>query len=187
MAVDIIYAALLILALVLGFTRGLISSLFTLIAVIISVLAAVHLSRLAAEFIGSWLNWKSPYLPLIAFIVICFGVLLLFRLLAVAIERIFSLVQLTLLNKLAGAVFWAAAITLLFSTLLWYAGRIGLPGEQVKANSKTYATLIEFAPLTNEVISFIVPPVKDIFNDLNDWFDGLDTRDDTGEDTHIAI
>lgn len=187
MAVDIIYVSLLIIALVVGFIRGLIASLFALIAMVVSVLAAVNLSRLVSEYLQNALHWQSPYMPLISFVIICFAVLLIFRLLAKAIERIFSFLQLTFYNKMAGAVLWALAITMLFSTLLWYGSKVGLPGEKIKTDSKTYYTLIEFAPLTNKVISYIIPPVKNIFNNLSDWFENLDNKEEPAEDTKIII
>lgn len=187
MAVDIIYVSLLIIAFVVGFIRGLIASLFALIAMVVSVLAAVNLSRLVSEYLQNTLHWQSPYMPLISFVIICFAVLFIFRLLAKAIERIFSFLQLTFYNKMAGAILWALAITMLFSTLLWYGSMVGLPGEKIKTDSKTYYTLIEFAPLTNKVISYILPPVKNIFNNLSEWFENLDNKEIPAEDTKIII
>ena len=187
MAIDFIYLSLLIIALVVGFIRGFIASLFALIAMVVSILAAVNLSRLVSEYLQSWLNWQSPYMPLIAFIIICFGVLLIFRLLAKLLERVFSFLQLTLLNKMAGAVLWSLAFTILYSTLLWYGSKVHIPGEKTKADSKTYETLLAFAPLTNKVIGYIIPPVKNIFNELSDWFESLDAEKQEGDDSKIVI
>lgn len=63
----------------------------------------------------------------------------------------------------------------------------GITGRKIKTDSKTYYTLIEFAPLTNKVISYIIPPVKNIFNNLSDWFDNLDDNEKSEEETQIII
>lgn len=185
MAIDIVYLSFLIIAIVIGFRRGIIASLFSLLAIVITVLASVHISHIVAQYLQDWLGWNSPYLPLVAFALIAITVLLLFRLLARTMEGIFNMLQLTLLNKIAGAVLWSLAITMLFSTVLWYADKISLPGEKTKAESRVYEHIYAFAPVTNTLIGTIIPPVKNIFNNLNDWFDALD--ENTVEDTTIEI
>ncbi|MFN3939448.1 MAG: CvpA family protein [Chitinophagales bacterium] len=185
MLVDIVYLCLVIMAIVTGFRRGIIGSLFSLLAVVITVLTSVHMSHVVALYLQSVFHWRSPYLPLVAFVLIAIAVLLLFRLLAKAMEGIFDMLQLTLFNKIAGAVLWTLAVTMLFSTVLWYADKIGLPGEKTKADSKAYAHVYAFAPVTNTLIGAIIPPVKNIFNNLNDWFDALD--DHTSDENNVEI
>lgn len=187
MSIDIIYISLIVIAIVIGFSRGLIASIFSLLAIVISVLASVHFSKIVSVYLQEWFNWQSPYMPVIVFIIICIAVILIFRLLGKAIEGVFSALQLTLLNKLAGAVLWTIAITMLFSTLVWYGEKIGLPGEKTRTDSKTYSTLLAFAPLTNKVVGYIIPPVKNIFNNLNEWFDALGDQEISEPDTSVII
>ncbi|MBC8172513.1 MAG: CvpA family protein, partial [Chitinophagales bacterium] len=91
MGIDVVYAIIVLFAVIYGFTKGIIHSVISLVAFVAGILAAVHFSEIVSEFIESRLHVSTKYLPIISFIIICIGIFLLFRLLERLLEKVFSI------------------------------------------------------------------------------------------------
>ncbi|MFI5172970.1 MAG: CvpA family protein [Chitinophagales bacterium] len=176
MIIDIIYGIVLLLAFIYGFSRGLIQSIVSLIAIIIGIMAAVYLSNISAITLDRWFNISSKYLPIISFLVVFLLIYLLFRLAAKGMEGLFKALKLNFINKFAGAIVWVVIWTLLYSTLLFYANNMQLLPLDTKAESVVYEKIEPLAPETIETIGKIIPPVKNIFNSLQQWFMELENK-----------
>lgn len=173
MILDIIYAIILLLAMIHGYRKGMIHSIVSLLALIVGLLAAVRFSELAAVYIDKWFNISGKYLPLIAFIAVFIGLYLLFRLLEKALEGFFKLIKLNFVNQIIGALIWGLVWTMLFSTILFYLNNMGLFSDELKSDSVTYEKIAPIAPDTFELIGKIIPPVKNTYNSLDEWFHKL--------------
>ncbi len=170
MIIDVIYAVILLLALITGLRKGLISSVFSLIAIVVAVITAVHFSHVAAAYLDKWFTISSRFLPFISFIVVFIIVIILFRLLAKAIEGIFRLISINFINKILGGLVWVVGWTMLFSTILWYGNKMRLFKAELKADSVVYEKIEPFAPKTIEFIGVAIPALKNIFNSLGEWY-----------------
>ncbi len=171
MTIDIIFAIILILALIHGYRKGIIHSIVSLLALIIGIIAAVRLSELASLYLDRWFDISFRYLPLISFIAVFLGIYLLFRLLEHALESFFKLIKLNFINQLAGALVWGIIWTMLYSTILFYLNNMELIKPENKKDSIVFEKVEPFAPKTIELIGNIIPPVKNVFNTLEIWFD----------------
>jgi membrane protein required for colicin V production len=176
MVLDIVYALILLLAMVHGYRKGIIHSIVSLIALIVGLLAAVRFSELAAVYIDKWFNISGKYLPLIAFIAVFIGLYLLFRLLEQALEGFFKLIKLNFINQLVGALIWGLVWTMLYSTILFYLNNMGLFSDELKNDSVTYEKILPIAPDTFELIGKVIPPVKNTYNSLDAWFEELHNK-----------
>ena len=185
MIIDIIFALGLILAFIHGINKGLIHSIVSLIAIVVGILAAVHLSEVTSVYIDKWFNISSKYLPLISFLLVFIIIFILFRLLEKALEGFFKVLQLNFLNKLAGAIIWSIVWILFYSTLLFYADNMQLLPLDTKAESIVFEKIEPLAPKTIETIGKIIPPVKNIFNSLQEWFKELENKNSTVETTNV--
>ena len=87
MIIDIIVAIILILAIIKGYRQGLIVALFSFIAFIIGLAAALKLSVVAADYIGKAVKVSDKWLQIISFAVVFLIVVLLVRLGAKFIEK----------------------------------------------------------------------------------------------------
>ena len=63
---------------------------------------------------------------------------------------------------------------MLFSTILFYSNNAGLLSQELKTESIVYEKAEPFAPKTIETIGKVIPPVKNIFNSLQQWFEDLE-------------
>src|SRR5690348_9233276 len=112
MLLDAIYGVLLVLAVFHGYSRGLILGIFSLVAIIIGLAAALKLSVVVANWLGSKVNISKEWLPFVAFIVVFLIVVLLIRLAAKAIEKTVQLAMLGWANRLGGILFYIVIYTL---------------------------------------------------------------------------
>lgn len=179
MIIDIVFAIGLLLAFIIGLRKGLIHSIVSLIAIVVGIMAAVYLSELTSVYIDKWFNISSQYLPIISFLLIFIIIYLLFRLLENVLEGFFEILQLNFLNKLAGAIIWGIIWILFFSTILFYSNNMQLLALDTKAESIVYEKIEPLAPKTIETIGKIIPPVKNIFNSLQEWFKEIEIKNST--------
>lgn len=173
MLIDIVFAVLLVLALLKGYQRGLIVGLFSLVAVVIGLAAALKLSAVVAGYIGKAVKISDEWLPVISFIVVFAGVILLIRLGANAIERTVEVVMLGWLNKLGGILLYLAIYTIVFSVLLFYAEQLQLLKPDTIANSVSYHRVQPIGPVVINGFGSIIPIFKDMFGELESFFDGV--------------
>src|SRR5215213_4015748 len=124
MFIDLIAIGLIALAIIKGFRNGLVVAIFSLLAFVIGLAAALKLSAVVAEYLGTNTNIAQRWLPVLAFAIVFFIVVLLVRLGAKAIEGALRIVMLGWLNKLGGIVFYALLYLFIFSILLFYAQQL---------------------------------------------------------------
>jgi membrane protein required for colicin V production len=173
MLIDIIFAVLLVLAVVKGYQRGFIVGLFSLVAIIIGIAAAMKLSAVVAGYIGRTVKVSEEWLPVISFIVVFIIVLLLIRLGAKAIERTVEVAMLGWLNKLGGILLYAAIYTFVFSVLLFYAEQMYILKPDTINRSVTYSFIQPWGPKIINGFGSVIPVFKDIFGELERFFDGI--------------
>ena len=122
--IDIIFAILMILACVKGYQKGLIIALFSIVAFIIGLAAALKLSSVVAGWLGANANISVKWLPFLSFTLVFFIVVLLVNWGGKIIEKTFEMALLGWINRLGGIIFYAALYIIIFSIFLFYAEKI---------------------------------------------------------------
>jgi len=173
MVLDFIFAAIIVFALIKGYQRGLIVGLFSLVAVIIGLAAAMKLSAVVAGYIGKAMKVSDEWLPVISFAVVFLVVVLLIRLGANAIERTIEVALLGWVNKLGGIILYAAIYTVVFSVLLFYAEQVHLLQPATIEKSVTYSFVQPWGPKVINGFGSVIPLFKDMFGELESFFDGV--------------
>ena len=138
MIIDIIVFFLLVLALFKGWRNGLVLAIFSFLSFIIGLAAALKLSAVVAGYLGDNTSISQRWLPVLAFVLVFFLVVLLVRLGAKAIEGVLQLATLGWLNKLGGIIFYGLLYLFIFSVLLFYAQQLNIIKPQTADVSVTY-------------------------------------------------
>jgi len=170
MLIDIIFIVLLLAAIVKGYSNGLIIAVFSLLALVIGLAAAIKLSAVTANWLKDAIHVAAKWLPVIAFAVVFIIVVLAVRLGARALEKTAELVLLGWVNKLGGILLYIALYTVIFSVLLFYAEKVNLVTPGTIASSKTYEFIKPWGPKAMNAIGSLVPVFKDMFQQLEDFF-----------------
>lgn len=173
MILDIIVAIILILAAIKGSRQGLIVALFSVIAFIVGLAAALKLSVVVAGYIGNAVKISDKWLPIISFAVVFLIVVLLVRWGAAFIQKSVEFAMLGWLNRIGGILLYAGLYILIFSILIFYADQLGFIRPETKNESVTYSYIQPWGPKLMDGIGNIIPVFKGMFEDLEDFFEGV--------------
>ena len=176
MLIDLIFAMLTIVAVFKGFRRGFIVAIFSVIAFIVGLAAALKLSAAMAEYLKDSVNVSAKWLPFLAFAVVFFIVVLLVRLGAKLIEKTFQAVLLGWLNRIAGILLYLVLYLIILSIFIFYAERLQLLQPAVIENSLTYHFIQPWGPKVMDNFGKIIPVFKDMFTELGDFFNSLSNK-----------
>lgn len=171
MVIDIVFGLILILAVFKGYRRGLILGIFSLLAIIIGLAAAIKLSAVVAGYIGSAVNVSDKWLPVISFIVVFFIVVLLIRWGALLIQKTVEVAMLGWVNRLGGIILYAVIYILVYSILLFYADMINLVKADTIQQSVTYSFIQPWGPKVIDGLGHLVPFFRDMFTELETFFE----------------
>jgi len=173
MILDILFAVIILAAIFKGYQRGLIVGIFSFIAIIIGLAAAIKLSVVVARYLGRSVNISEEWLPVISFLIVFIAVVLLVRLGANFIQRTAEVAMLGWLNRLGGIVLYVAIYVAVFSVLLFYAGQVNLLTPETIDKSVTYAYVNPVGPKAINAFGTIIPFFKNMFLELTKFFDGI--------------
>lgn len=170
MLIDIIVIVLLVMAVFKGLSKGLIVAIFSFLAYLVGLAAALKLSTLMAEYIGTNVEISQRWLPFIAFFVVFAVVVLLVRIGAKAIEGAVKMMMLGWLNRLGGVFFYVLIYFFIFSIILFYTTQLHLIKAETIADSVTYDAIAPFAPKAIDLLGAVLPFFRNMFNELLQFF-----------------
>lgn len=170
MFLDVILIIAIVFALIKGFRRGLIVGVFSFIALLIGLAAAIKLSALVAGWLGDNVKISVQWLPVISFALVFLVVVLLVRLGANIIERTVELGMMGWLNRIGGMALYTAIILIVFSVLLFYATELDLIMPATQEKSLTYHWVAPWGPRVVGGFGEVLPFFKDMFSELSSFF-----------------
>ncbi len=176
MILDLIVAVLIVLAIIKGYQRGLIAGVFSFVAIIIGLAAAIKLSAVVADYLSKSVNISDQWLPIISFAVVFIIVVVLVRLGANAIQRVTEAVMLGWANRIGGVLLYVAIYVIIFSVALFYAEQIKLVKPETTKKSVTYRMVQPWGPKAVNTFGAVVPVFNDMFAQLENFFDGISER-----------
>jgi membrane protein required for colicin V production len=169
--IDIIFFILVVLAVFKGYRRGLIVSLFSIIALMVGLAAAIKLSAVTAGYLEGSLNVSARWLAVLSFILVFIAAAFLVRLGAKALEKTVELAMMGWLNRIAGIILYFILYTCIFSVILFYAEKTGILSTQTLADASTYNFIKPWGPAAINALGVILPFFKNMFTELESFFE----------------
>ncbi len=153
-----------------GFKKGLIIELSTLLALILGIYVSLYFSDVTAEFLKETFDVKTKYLSLISFIITFVLVVVAVNLIGKLIEKFVDLVAFSFLNKSAGGAFGVLKAIVILSLVLFFIEKIDkkevILSNDLKENSLFYP-----------YIQPLAPTLIDTFSDIDFDFDPDELKD----------
>ncbi|RAJ10471.1 membrane protein required for colicin V production [Chitinophaga skermanii] len=171
MHIDIIFAIIVAFAIYKGYTRGLIVAVFSFLAVIFGLAAALKLSAAAADYLQHHSGYPSRWWPMVAFVVVFIGVALLVRLGATFLEKVVEIGLMGWVNKLGGILLYTLLFTIVYSVLLWMANQMYWLSPEVKLQSVIYPHIEQLGPTVINTCGSWMPIFRDMFGTLQSFFE----------------
>ena len=170
MIIDIIFFILLAIAVIKGISRGFIVAVFSFLAIIIGVVAAMKLSYIVAERLQHTFNTGKQWLPFLSFLIVLICVIFLVRLIAGVIQRAVNIAMLGWLNKLGGIVLFILLYISVYSVILFYLTKMNVIKAETITASRLYEFIEPFGYKIVDITGNIIPVFKNLFQQLSDFF-----------------
>lgn len=173
MPIDIVFLVLMVLAVFKGYSRGFIVALFSVLAFIAGMAAAMKLSAAVATYLGNNVGVAKQWLPVISFLLVFIAVVLLVRLGAGILEKSIQLAMLGWVNRVAGIILYAILYVVLLSVLIFYASKVKMLGPETLAASATWPFIEPWGPWAMDGLGRLLPFFRDMFGELQAFFDNI--------------
>lgn len=157
-AFDLIVIVLLAWSAYRGFSKGLISSAASLIALLLGVWGAIKFSDFTAGYLVQWIQVDEKVMAVIAFAVTFVLIVIAVHFIAKAIESLADAVALGIVNKVFGAAFGVLKTAFIVSVILVVINaanaRLGFLSPDFKQESMFYKPIAGFAPSVFNKLNF---------------------------------
>ncbi len=165
---DLILAIPLLIGLVAGFRRGLLMEIIHLATFFVAIILGIVLLDQVSEWLSHYIN-DSKVIPVIAFVIIFIGTILLMTFVGKILKKILDMTLLGTADTILGAIFglfkWAFIISVFFFISSW----IGLPLREIFVASLLFGFIEPIAPFIFRIIAEF-GPIGENFRELIEEF-----------------
>ena len=176
MFIDFIFAIIILVACFKGFRKGLIIALFSMLALIIGLAAALKLSAVVSEYLSSSTGATGKWLPFLSFILVFAAVVILVNLGAKLIQKSVEMVLLGWVNRLGGIIFYLLLYGIIFSIVLFYLVQLKVISDETIVKSISYPFIKPLGPFVIDKLGEVIPLFKNLFGQLQTFFENLATQ-----------
>jgi membrane protein required for colicin V production len=138
MLIDLIFLAMMAIAVFKGIKNGLVVAIFSIVGWILGIYAAFRFADVAAGYLKGTLDMSPKTLYILSFIIVFLIVMLLVHLGAKLVEKTVELAFMGWLNRIGGIFFYVLLYTLIFSVMIFFADKFKLLSDETIAASRVY-------------------------------------------------
>jgi membrane protein required for colicin V production len=147
---DIIICIVLLIGLYKGYLNGFFVELTSLIALIAAIYGSIYFSNYAGDWLREKVEWEDMYITIASFIVTFLVIIFVITYVGKLITKVIKTVNLSFINKIAGAAFGLVKMGFLASVILMFintaSGEFHLIGKDIKEDSIVYEHVEPLAP-----------------------------------------
>lgn len=169
-AFDIVFIIPVVWMAYVGFKKGLVVELSSLVALLLGVFVSLYFSDITAEFLKETLDVKSKYLSLISLIITFVLVVVAVNLIGKLVEKLVDIVALGFLNKSAGGMFGVLKAAVLLSFVLFFVEKADknnfIISDDLRENSLFY-------PYVQPIADYLI----NIYGDIEFDFDAEELKE----------
>jgi uncharacterized membrane protein required for colicin V production len=173
MMIDLAALLLALYGFYVGYTRGIIKTVFALVSLLIGILAALTLSPVVISYLQQWISWHPGLVFVIGFALTFIVSLIIIRFIGKKIEDLLKFAQVNFINKIAGGIILGLLLLVFYSYALWGINSFGLLSEENKNSSISY-TYLETLPLkTQGLMDEAKPLFQGFWDQMVETFDKI--------------
>lgn len=157
-----------------GYTRGIIRTVFTVLSVLFGLLAALKFGPTISKLLKEDLiQSDNPMMFLAGFLIAFLLTMILIRLFARGVEGVLQTVQINVINRFAGGVITAGLFIFVFALLLRFGERSNVLNSRAKTESFTYQFLEAYPDTVWDLFSYTWPVLEDFWDHSVEFMDDL--------------
>jgi len=173
MIIDLAAILLLFYGFYVGYTRGIIKTVFALVSLIIGIVAALSLSPMVISFMQSLIEWHPGLIFVLGFALTFIISLIIIRFIGKKIEDLLKFAKVNFINKLIGGAILGILLLVFYSYALWGINSFSLLSEKSKNSSITYEYLETLPVKTQGVLDDAKPVFKGFWDKMVETFDQI--------------
>ncbi len=162
--IDAILGIIVVWGFYIGFSRGIIKTVFTIISYAFGFMAVIKFGQPATNFLKEIFDTNEALMFIPGYLLAFFLTMLIIRLIARSLEGILETAQINIINQIAGGVLFAGLNTLIFSVLLMFGLNAGIVEESTVDKSYTYPYVKEFPGKVKDVWQAVAPSFKEFWD-----------------------
>jgi membrane protein required for colicin V production len=170
MMIDLIFFVLILIAIIRGYRRGLLIAVFSFLGIVIGLAAAIKLSATVADHLKDSIRVSSRWLPILSFVLVFIGVVILIRWIANIIQAAMDMAMLGWINKIGGAALYIIIFIAAYSVFLFYGTSAHILSPHAVSASATYPFIKPWGPAVINGFGKIIPLFRDMFVELENFF-----------------
>lgn len=188
MIIDFLFAAFAIYGFYIGYSKGIIKSIVSILSIAVGIVAALRFSPVVTDMLKETFDSQSPLMFIAGLILTFLLTMTLLRVMGKGLEGILKTANINFINQLLGGAFMAAALIFLYSSALWFVVQVGRMDETSVgiSESQTYSFLKTYPGKVTRSFSMLKPVLQDFWDYTMDMMDQVDQMTEKPEeDTQI--
>ena len=189
MVIDIIFVIFAAYGFYMGFSKGIIKTVFTILSYVLGLMAAFKFSPAVTDFLETTFKTETPLMYVAGFLLSFVLTMIFIRMIAKGIEGVLQTANINVINQAAGGVLLAAAMILVYSMIVWFADKSHIIDRENKEASMTYTFLEQFPPQIWSVGTYLRPIFEDFLDHSAEFMDkiqeNVDNNTNTDRETNI--
>ncbi len=174
MPIDLIFIIVFGLGFRHGYSNGIISTVFSLVAYVFGIMLAFKVTPAMTNILEGLFHSQNPSMFLAAFIVNVAIIMLVLRQAARILEGFLQAIYLGVFNRILGGAVMAALAILIYSVLLWFGIRVGMVNNATIAESRVYPLLKDLPTRAKALGTRFRPMALEMWDTSLSWMDKLD-------------
>jgi len=154
-----------------GFRKGLLLELVSLLALVLAILGGLKLLDAALPLMRDFIGDAHGLLPFVTFLVVFVGIILLVRVTGLLLKKIIDFTPFGLFDNVLGGLLGALKWCVALSLLLYVADMAGISISKDTAEaSMVYPVVLKTTPYALDILSYMLPFVKQLIFSLKQHF-----------------
>ena len=176
MVIDILFVVVAAYGFYVGYAKGIIRTIFTVLGYVIGLVAAFKFAPLMTNLLESSFGSTNPLLFVAGFVLTFLVSMLLIRVVVRGLESFLQTVNVNVINQVIGGFFMAAVMVLVYAVLLWFADQATILTEPTKRQSITYDYLEQYPSYLWKGGKQVLPVFEDFWDSTVDFMDRLQEK-----------
>ncbi|MCC6283153.1 MAG: CvpA family protein [Saprospiraceae bacterium] len=174
MAIDIIFLAVFAYGFWVGYSRGIIGTVFNFAAYIFGFVLAFKITPTTTNILEALFHSDNPSMFLAAFIVNLVFIMFVLRQAAKGMESAFQALYLGVINQTLGGALMAGVGIVIYSILIWFLVQVRFLNDLTLSESKSYPFLKDLPGKAKSIAIRAKPFAEDIWGYSMNWMDRLE-------------
>ena len=173
MVIDIIFAIVAAYGFYLGYSKGIIKTIFTILSVTFGLMAAFKFGPSFTQFLENTFNNDNPLMFIAGFLLSFVITMVIIRMLARGLEGLLESANINVINQIAGGFLLSGIMILVFSVILWFGEKSHLVDDATKEQSITFVYLKAYPQQVWKMGRSMQPMFQEFWDHSIDFMDKI--------------